>query len=194
MYNPASSNPPLIFPAISKGESVPAKSISTAIINNKIYLIRDQKVMLDRDLADLYGVKSRRLREQVKRNISRFPKDFMFQMTGKELNYMVSQFATPSLQQFGGYRPYVFTEQGIAMLSTVLNSERAILVNIAIMRAFVKLRETLLLNKEMAVKLKELERKIEGHDVSIHAIFEAIRNLMLEEEKPKDPIGFHAKK
>lgn len=168
------------------------KNIPIEVINNKIFIIRGQKVMLDRDLAGLYGVKPRRLREQVKRNIRRFPKDFMFQLTINELKDMVSQFATPSLQQFGGYRPYVFTEQGVSMLSTVLNSERAIFVNIAIMRAFVKLRETLSLHKELAVKLKELEQQVEGNSEAIHEIFEVIRRLMKEEKKPKGKIGFHS--
>ena len=105
---------------------------------------------------------------------------------------MVSQNAIPSRKYLGGYRPYVFTEQGVAMLSTVLNSERAIFVNIAIMRAFVKMREALSLHKELAAKFKELEHKVEGHDKDIRAVFEAIRRLMREEEKPKREIGFHA--
>jgi hypothetical protein len=168
-----------------------SKTISTEIITGKILFIRGQKVMLDKDLAQLYRVKPIRLREQVKRNRRRFPDDFMFQLTHEEADSMVSQNAIPSRKHLGGYRPYVFTEQGVAMLSTVLNSERAIFVNIAIMRAFVKLREALSLNKELAAKLKELERKVEGHDESIHAIFEAIRRLMREEEKPKGKIGFH---
>jgi hypothetical protein len=168
-----------------------SKTISTEIITGKILFIRGQKVMLDKDLAQLYRVKPIRLREQVKRNRRRFPDDFMFQLTREEVDIMVSQNAIPSRKHLGGYQPYVFTEQGVAMLSTVLNSERAIFVNIAIMRAFVKLREALSLNKELAAKLKELERKVEGHDESIHAIFEAIRRLMREEEKPKGKIGFH---
>ena len=147
--------------------------------------------MLDRDLAELYKVPTGRLNEQVKRNIRRFPGDFMFQLTRKEFKILKSQFAISS---WGGTRklPYVFTEQGVAMLSSVLHSERAVHVNIAIMRAFVKLRQILSAHKELAHKLRQLEKKIEKHDVEIHAIFEAIRQLMTPPEKPKRRIGFHA--
>jgi hypothetical protein len=161
-------------------------------IEQKIFLVRGQKVMLDKDLAILYNVKAIRLREQVKRNIKRFPQDFMFQLDEKETNSMVSQNAIPSRKYLGGYRSYVFTEQGVAMLSSVLRSERAIQVNIAIMRAFVKLRQILSTHKELAYKLSELEKKIEKHDVEIKAIFEAIRQLMLPpKEESKRRIGFH---
>jgi hypothetical protein len=146
-------------------------------IQQKILLVRGQKVMLDKDLAVLYDVKPIRLREQVKRNIKRFPKDFMFQLDKKEIDFMVSQNAIPSLRHLGGHKPYVFTEQGVAMLATVLNSERAIQANIAIMRAFVKLREILSTHKELASKLHLLEKKIEKHDEEIYTIFEAIRQL-----------------
>jgi hypothetical protein len=165
--------------------------IPAEIIENKIYLIRGQKVMLDKDLAVLYGVKPIRLREQVKRNLARFPDDFMFQLNEQEIEVMVSQNAIPSRKHLGGYNPYVFTEQGVAMLATVLNSERAIQVNIAIMRAFVKLREMLLGNKELALKLTLLENRIEKHDEDIKLIFNAIRQLMTQPEKPKRKIGFH---
>ena len=133
--------------------------------------------MLDKDLAFLYGVKPIRLREQVKRNIKRFPEEFMFQLNDQEINFMVSQNAIPSRKHLGGYNPYVFTEQGVAMLATVLNSERAIQVNIAIMRAFVKLREILSTNKGLALKLVQLERKMEKHDEEIKLIFDAIREV-----------------
>jgi len=159
-------------------------------IEQKIYLIRGHKVMLDRDLAELYGVPTRRLNEQVKRNIKRFPGDFAFLLARQEVMILKSQFAT---SRWGGRRklPYAFTEQGIAMLSSVLNSERAIQVNIAIMRAFVKLRQILSTNKELAHKLEQLEHKIEKHDTEIQGIFEAIRQLMAPPEKPKRKIGFH---
>jgi len=147
-------------------------------IERKIYLIRGHKVMLDKDLASLYEVDPRALRQQVKRNKERFPGDFMFQLTEEELSFMVSQNVTPSRKRFGGYLPYAFTEQGVAMLSGVLHSKRAVQVNIAIMRAFVKLREILVTHKELAHKLKELESKIEKHDGEIRSIFEAIRQLM----------------
>ncbi|MBI3355026.1 MAG: ORF6N domain-containing protein [Nitrospirae bacterium] len=160
------------------------------MIERKIYLIRGQKVMLDKDLAVLYGVKPIRLREQVKRNIRRFPQDFMFQLDEKEIDIMVSQNAIPSRKYLGGYQPYVFTEQGVAMLATVLNSERAILANIAIMRAFVKLREILSTHKELAHKLAQIEQKIERHDEEIKIVFDAIRQLMAEPEPKKKKIGF----
>ena len=164
--------------------------IPEEVIEQKIFMIRGHKVMLDRDLAQLYGVSVKRLNEQVKRNIKRFPGDFMFLLTKQEVVNLRSQFATSS---WGGlrYLPYVFTEQGVAMLSSVLNSEKAVQVNIAIMRAFVKLRQILSMNKELAHKLAELERKIEKHDVDIQAIFEAIRQLMAPPPiKPKPQIGF----
>ncbi len=166
--------------------------IPNKIIEQKIFLIRGQKVMLDKDLAVLYGARPIRLREQVKRNKKRFPQDFMFQLSEKEIDVMVSQNAIPSRKHLGGYSPYVFTEQGVAMLSSVLNSERAIRVNIAIMRAFVRLRRVLSTHKELVYKLNELERKIEKHDGEIRSIFEAIRQLMAPPPvKPKPLIGFH---
>jgi hypothetical protein len=165
--------------------------IPVEIIEKKIYLIRGHKVMLDKDLASLYDVKPIRLREQVKRNMKRFPDDFMFQLNDQEIDSMVSQNAIPSRKHLGGYNSYVFTEQGVAMLSTVLNSDRAIEVNIQIMRAFVKLREMLSSNKELAHKLTLLENRIEKHDGEIKAIFNAIRQLMVPPEtKSKKPIGF----
>lgn len=163
--------------------------IPQEIIERKILLIRAKKVMLDKDLAELYEVPTRRLNEQVKRNIKRFPKDFMFQLTRKEYENLRSHFAISS---WGGrrYLPYVFTEQGVAMLSSVLNSERAIRVNIAIMRVFVSIREILSTHKKLAYKLNELERKIEKHDVEIKSVFEAIRQLMIPPEPSKKKIGF----
>ena len=147
--------------------------------------------MLDKDLAELYGVKPIRLREQVKRNKGRFPPDFMFQLNDKEIDFMVSQNAIPSRKYFGGFKPYVFTEQGVAMLSSVLKSQKAIAVNIAIMRAFVKLREILLTHKELARKFDALEKK---YDSQFKVVFEAIRKLMAPpQEKPKPGIGFHAR-
>ena len=164
--------------------------ITHEMIEQKIFLIRRHKVMLDRDLARLYKVPTKRLNEQVKRNIKRFPEDFMFRLTKEEFKNLKSQFATSS---WGGIRklPYVFTEQGVAMLSSVLHSERAVQVNIAIMRVFVKLRQILSTHKELAHKLEALERKIEKHDAEIQGIFEAIRQLMVVPEKPKRRIGFH---
>jgi hypothetical protein len=159
-------------------------------IEQQIFLIRGQKVMLDRHLAELYGVPTMRLNEQVKRNIRRFPIDFMFQLTRGEDEALISQFAISKGR--GGHRklPFVFTEQGVAMLSSVLHSDRAIDVNIVIMRAFVKLRDILATHKELVHKLEELERKYETHDKQIKSIFDAIRQLMLPPEKPKRQIGF----
>jgi phage regulator Rha-like protein len=160
-------------------------------IERKIYLIRGHKVMLDNDLAELYGVPTRRLNEQVRRNMTRFPADFMFQLTTEEAENLRSQFATSSSVHGGRrYLPYAFTEQGVAMLSSVLNSDRAVQVNIAIMRAFVKLREMLSTNKELAHKLAQLEKKIEKHDDEIKLIFDAIRELMRPPETKKRKIGF----
>lgn len=164
--------------------------IPEQIIEPKIFMIRGHKVMLDRDLAELYGVTTAQLTRQVRRNIDRFPEDFMFQFTKKELTGLMCQIGTSS---WGGTRklPYAFTEQGVAMLSGILRSKRAVYVNIGIMRAFVKLRQILSMNKELAYKLTELEHKIEKHDEDIQAIFEAIRRLMAPAPiKPKSQIGF----
>jgi ORF6N domain len=161
--------------------------IPQEIVENKIYLIRGYRVMLDKDLARLYGVETRVLNQAVKRNAKRFPEDFMFYLTRDEIKRM-SQIVT-SLKFYK--RVTVFTEQGVAMLSGVLNSDRAIQVNIAIMRAFVKLRQIISTHKELVHKLEELERKIERHDVDIQSIFGAIRQLMAPPpEKPRRIIGF----
>lgn len=169
-------------------------NVPHTLIERKIYLVRGHKVMLDKDLAILYGVKPIRLREQVKRNRKRFPEDFMFQLNQKEIDSMVSQNAIPSRKHLGGHNPYVFTEQGVAMLATVLNSEKAIQVNIAIMRAFVRLREMVSTHKELAQKLGQLERKIKSHDEDIRLIFEAIKQLMTPPETKKAKIGFRREK
>ncbi len=159
-------------------------------IESKIILIREHKVMFDMDLAELYGVTPKRLNEQVRRNISRFPSDFMFQLTLEEFSSLRSQFAT--LEKGKGkhrkYLPYVFTEQGIAMLSSVLHSDRAIQVNIEIMRAFVKLRQILSSHKGLARKLESLEKK---YDSQFKVVFDAIRALMVSDQSKKDKrIGF----
>lgn len=164
--------------------------VPVEVIERKIYLIRGEKVMLSSDLAELYGVEPKVLIQAVKRNIERFPEDFMFQLTNQEFINLKSQFVTSS---WGGIRranPYAFTEQGVAMLSSVLRSKQAVHVNIAIMRAFVKLREILSINKELAHKLAQLERKIEKHDEEIKLIFDAIRQLMTPPETKRKRIGF----
>jgi hypothetical protein len=156
--------------------------------------IRGQNVLLDSDLATLYGVTTGNLNKAVKRNIDRFPSDFMFQLKSEELANLKFQFGISSWGGRRRSRPYVFTEQGIAMLSSVLNSERAIKVNIAIMRVFVKMRQMLETNRELAQKFSELEQRVGKHDEEIAAIFEAIRQLMAPPEKPrKREIGFHVR-
>jgi len=170
------------------------KPFSVAEIKKAIFMIRGQRVMLDSDLATLYGVTTKRLNEQVRRNASRFPADFMFQLDEEEAGSLRSQIATSNKGRGGRrYLPYVFTEQGIAMLSSVLHSERAIQVNIAIMRVFVQLREMLSAHRELAVKLELLEHRLESHDEQIHDIFEAIRQLMTPSVSPRKKIGFEVK-
>jgi len=163
------------------------KTITVEKIENKIFQIRGKRVMLDKDLALLYGVKSIALRQQVKRNWERFPADFMFQLTGEEVKIMVSQNVIPSLQSLGGYLPYAFTEQGVAMLSSVLRSRRAVLVNIQIMRAFVNL-------KRMALTYTELKRKIEAmekkYDTQFKIVFDALKKLLEPPVKERKIIGF----
>lgn len=163
--------------------------IPVEIIEKKILLIRGEKVMLDSDLAELYGVKARVLNQAVKRNIARFPDDFMFQLSKEEHDALRSQFVI--LKRGRGahrkYSPYAFTEQGVAMLSSVLNSDRAIKVNIEIMRAFVRLRKLISSNTELARKLDALEKK---YDAQFKIVFDAIRQLMIPPEKSKRKIGF----
>ncbi|HZR19196.1 MAG TPA: ORF6N domain-containing protein [Verrucomicrobiae bacterium] len=164
-------------------------------IQRTIYLLRGEKVMLDRDLAILYGVSTGNLNKAVKRNLGRFPPDFMFQLTPEESEALRFQFGSLRRGQHFKYLPFAFTEQGVAMLSTVLHSDRAVQVNIAIMRAFVQLRRVLGSHVELARKLSELEKRIEGHDDAIRSLFEAIRQLMnpsIPQQPPRE-IGFHVK-
>ena len=161
-------------------------------IEQAVLLIRGQRVMMDRDLAALYGVETKSLNRAVQRNLDRFPADFMFQLTADEAEALRYQFGTLKRGQHYKYLPFVFTQEGVSMLSSVLRSPRAVQVNIAIMRVFVRLRETLALHKDLAHKLAQLERKIEGHDTSIRTLFDAIRQLMTPPEKPRREIGFHA--
>ena len=164
--------------------------ISHEAIEQRIFNIRNQKVMLDRDLAELYGVATKVLNQAVKRNVKRFPGDFMFKLTQPEKNALVTNCDRFKTLKHSTVTPYAFTEQGVAMLSTVLNSDRAIQVNIAIMRAFVKLREILSTHKELVHKLEQLERRIEKHDDEIKLIFDAIRQLMIPPEIKKRKTGF----
>jgi len=156
-------------------------------IERSILLIRRQKVMLSTHLAELYDVETRVLNQAVKRNISRFPEDFMFQLNTSEAEQLVSQNVIPHKKYFGGSLPYAFTEQGVAMLSSVLNSERAIKVNIEIMRAFVRLRRLLASHADLARKLDALEKK---YDAQFKVVFDAIREMMRPPEPKKRPIGF----
>ncbi len=161
-------------------------------VERRIYLIRGQKVMLDSELAELYGVTTGRMNEQVRRNIERFPDDFMLQLTRDEFDNLISQFATSSPRNYGGRRklPLVFTEQGVAMLSSVLNSERAVQVNIAIMRAFVNMRKLAVTNEEVAKRLAVIERKIDHHDDNFKKVFGAIRAMLNSPSKPQKQIGY----
>ena len=157
------------------------------LIASKIYLIRRSKVMLDRDLAELYNVETKQLKRAVRRNINRFPEDFMFQLTKEEYRSLRSQFGTLKRGAHSKYTPMAFTEQGVAMLSSVLNSDRAIEVNIAIMRAFVKLREMMATHEDLKRKIESMEKK---YDEQFQIVFEAIKQLLTEEDKPKKKIGY----
>jgi hypothetical protein len=161
--------------------------LKEANIASLIYFIRGEKVMLDTDLAKLYNVETRVLKQAVRRNLDRFPADFMFELSNEEIDRMVSQNVIPSKQVFGGARPFAFTEQGIAMLSSILNSKIAVQVNIAILRTFVKLRQLLIDHKDLAVKIDRLEQK---YDQQFKVIFTAIQQMLKEDSKPRPRIGF----
>ena len=169
------------------------KIVPIESIVSKIIFLRDEKVLLDRDLAELYGVETKQLKRAVRRNIDRFPPDFMFELTKEENDSLRFQFGTLKRGGHSKYLPMAFTEQGVAMLSSVLKSRWAIEVNIAIMRAFVQLRKMMVSHDELARKLTELEQHLEDHDHQIQAIFEAIRQLMAPPEKPRKRIGFEVK-
>ncbi|RNI38709.1 ORF6N domain-containing protein [Hanamia caeni] len=161
-------------------------------ILNKIYVFRGEKVMLDNDLAEMYGVETKQLKRQVRRNKSRFPKDFMFELSTKEFENLRSQIGTSS---WGGtrYNPMAFTEQGIAMLSSILNSNTAIEVNIRIIRVFTKMREFALTNKEILLQLAKLEKEVKGNNNDIENIFIVLKELIEKQQKPSPPrnkIGF----
>ncbi|HOX53849.1 MAG: ORF6N domain-containing protein [Candidatus Omnitrophica bacterium] len=178
---------------VKKESKTVIKVTPAGIIEDMIYIVRGQKVMLDSDLSQLYGVKTKSLNLAVKRNIDRFPHDFMFQLTKEEFANLRFQFETSS---WGGirYLPFVFTEQGVAMLSSVLNSKRAIQVNIAIMRTFIKLRRMILTHKEMRRKIEEMEKR---YDKQFKVVFTALKELLdhsKEPQKPRARIGFHPDK
>lgn len=173
-----------------------AKAIAVAeeAIISKIYLIRGRKVMLDRDLAVLYGVETRVLNQAVRRNEKRFPDDFMFQLTAEELEDWKSQIVISNKEKLGLRKPpLAFTEQGVAMLSSVLNSETAIAVNIQIIRIFSRMREMLLNYKDLLLKLEQLERKVDGYDEDIQLIFMHLKRLIDPPQEPRPRIGFRRK-
>src|SRR6185503_9890947 len=176
------------------------KSILVAeeAIIGKIYLIRRQKVMLDRDLAELYGVETKVLKQAVRRNISRFPPDFMFEMNQEELDNWRSQFVTSKEDKQGlRYAPFCFTEQGVTMLSCILNSDRAIAVNILVIRVFTRMREMLLTHKDILVKLEQIEKtliqqdvKMNEHEEEIQIILETLKEMLSPPDEPRPRIGF----
>ncbi len=167
--------------------------IPEEVIKDKIYLLRGQKVMLDKDLAHLYGVKAIRLREQVKRNANRFPDRFMFQLTEDEVELMVSQNAIPSKQHLGGSLPYAFTEHGVLMLANVLKSSRAIQMSVRIIDVFVKLRELLLSHKDILLKLEQFEKQLIRNSDDIQMIFDVIKELLNPLQEPRKQIGYKRK-
>jgi phage regulator Rha-like protein len=161
--------------------------IPDELILSKIYQIRDMKVMLDMDLAELYGVETKQLKRAVRRNITRFPPDFMFELTQKELFNWRRQFGTSNREKMGlRIPPYAFTEHGVLMLASVLNSERAVQVNIRIVRTFIKIREMLLAHKDIIEKLREIEQKIAGHDDNILLIFQYLKQLEQAKQQQED--------
>lgn len=174
----------------NKKETKPACLIDQEVVETKILLIRDKKVILDKDLAVLYGVETKQLKRQVRRNIKRFPKDFMFELTHEEYHHFLRcQTGTLKRGEYSKYLPYAFTEQGVAMLSSVLDTERAILVNIQIMRTFSKIREIIMTHKDLRQKIEDMENK---YDQQFKVVFDAIRKLLLSPQKPRRKIGFHS--
>ena len=174
-----------------------AIAIPDEIIMNQIYYIRGHKVMIDRDLANLYGVETKVLNQAVKRNIDRFPEDFMFEITRDEYDSLRSQIVT--LEKGRGkhskFNPYVFTEQGVAMLSSVLNSERAIKVNIQIIRIFTRIRQMLLDNTELRLEIEKIKKKLDNHDKNMEVVFQYLDELLEKKEKPipRKVIGYKIK-
>lgn len=169
------------------------------LISTKIYLIRGKKVMLDRDLASLYGVETKQLKRQVKRNIERFPSDFMFELNAKEFEDWRCQIGTSNAEDPTNkglrYAPYAFTEQGVAQLSSVLNSERAIAVNIQIIRLFTQMRELVLTHQDILLRMEQLEKQVAGNQEDIESVFKALKHLLASYEEPMErkEIGYKSK-
>ena len=174
--------------------SLPVVNVSEETIVERIFIIRGQKVMLDKDSAGMYGVPTFRLNEAVKRNISRFPEDFMFQLSNEEFKSLISQIAISNKKGRGGTRklPFAFTEQGVAMLSSVLNSETAIQVNIQIIRMFTKMKQLILDNKDLWMKIEKIEQHLIKNNEDIKTVFAYLKKLLIQENKPRNPIGFRA--
>jgi hypothetical protein len=170
--------------------SLPIPTVSEETIVEKIYIIRGQKVMLDKDLAKMYGVETSYLNRGVKRNLTRFPEDFMFQLSKEEFENLIYQIGISS--SWGGTRklPFAFTEQGVAMLSSVLNSETAIQVNIQIIRLFTKMKQLILDNKDLWMKIEKIEQHLLKNDEEIKTVFAYLKKLLIQENKPRNPIGF----
>jgi hypothetical protein len=168
-------------------------SVPDEIVMTKILLIRGKKVMIDRDLAELYGVSTKRLNEQVKRNIKRFPADFMYQLTEEEKEEVVANCDHLKTLKYSAQLPYVFTEYGAVMLASILNSDRAIEVNVQIVRIFTRMREILMTNQEILLKLEQLERKVGGHDENIQIIFAYLKQLLNPPQEARPRIGFRRK-
>lgn len=188
--------PPILQKFLLSNVSKMSKSIAIPddVIISKIYLIRGQKVMIDRDLAELYGVETKRLKEAVRRNIERFPEDFMFEMNKKELkSWRGASVSSPEDRQGLRYAPFCFTEQGVTMLSCILNSSTAIEVNIRVIRIFTNLREMVLTNKDVLLKLEQIERKVGQHDDDIKLIFDYLKELLNPKTGSLRKIGFKRK-
>ena len=169
-------------------------TIPDEVIMSKIYDFRNTKVMLDRDLAILYGVETRVLKQAVRRNQNRFPEDFMFQMSKGEFDQWRSQIVISKGDKMGlRYAPFCFTEQGVTMLACILNSDRAIAVNIRIIRTFTKMRELLLTNKELLLEMEQIKKKVKGHDEKIDLIFNYLKKLIHQNEEPRVRVGFKRK-
>ncbi|MES1215485.1 MAG: ORF6N domain-containing protein [Bacteroidota bacterium] len=172
-------------------KTVKSLMIPEELVMNKIYIIRGLKVMLDRDLAELYQVETKRLKEAVRRNLNRFPDDFMFEMTTTELQNWRSQIAASNSEKMGlRHPPFCFTEQGVSMLSSILNSETAINVNIQIIRVFTKMREMIMTHKDILLQLEKIENKLTQHDNDIALIFGYLKQLLTPPEQPRNKIGF----
>lgn len=167
--------------------------LTDEVVLEKIYVIRGLKVMLDNDLAALYGVETKRLKEQVRRNISRFPNDFMFELSEKEHQHLKELSGNRRRGSHAKYPPFAFTEHGVLMLSSILNSERAIKVNIQIMRVYVRIRQMMLTNKDLLLKMEQLEDRMVKQDEKIALVFKYLKKFIEQEDRPRNPIGFKRK-